>query len=254
MDYGLLKKYTRDLNVLLIEDDQEFRKELKELLLDIFPKVESAVDGLDGIERYKEYYNSSNKFYDLVISDIKMPNVNGIDLVKSIYEIHREQIVLVLSARNEFNYLLPLINLKIEHFFTKPINYSVFMENIFKICHVLYNKPIKESNLIKIDDQTFWNKKTKELNNESNIVDLTKKEMIFIDTLLKVHGRILTTDELILAIWSDNYDEKADIRNLKNLISRIRKKVPNLHIKNIYGMGYKADFSAINQGKMPYII
>jgi len=246
MDYGLLKKYSRNLNVLLVEDDKEFRKELCELLLDIFPNVTSAVDGLDGIQKYQEYYNSSNQYYDLVISDIKMPNLNGVDLVKSIYEINKEQAVIVLSARNEFNYLLPLINLKIEHFFTKPINYSSFIEKLFNVCHTLYTQSFKESSLVRINETLFWDKRIKKLTSNDVTVNLTKKEMILIDLMLKTNGRIHTVDELILAIWSDHYDEKADIRNLKNLISRIRKKVPSLFIKNIYGMGYKAEFSTTN--------
>ena len=56
MDYGLLKKYTKDFNVLFVEDDIDFRKEFFELLQDIFPKVTIAVDGLDALNKYKEFY------------------------------------------------------------------------------------------------------------------------------------------------------------------------------------------------------
>ena len=56
MNYGLLKKYTKNLNILFVEDDTDFRKEFSELLLDIFPKVTTAVDGLDALNKYKELF------------------------------------------------------------------------------------------------------------------------------------------------------------------------------------------------------
>ena len=132
MDYGLLKKYTKNLNILFVVDDVDFRKEFSELLLDIFPKVTIAVDGLDALSKYKEFYESTNGYYDLIISDIKMPNFDGVELIDAIYKIKKDQLVIILSARNEFSYLLPLVNLGIHQFFTKPIDYSTFLEDIYK--------------------------------------------------------------------------------------------------------------------------
>jgi len=246
MDYGLLKKYTKDLNVLFVEDDIDFRKEFFELLQNIFPKVTIAVDGLDGLNKYKEYHSATNKYYDLIISDIKMPNYDGIELVDSIYKINQDQVVVILSARSEFNYLLPLINLGIQQFFTKPIDYSSFIEDMMKICNKIYNNNLNDdSDIIKIDESLIWNKEKKILMENTTIIELTKKEIIFVDTILKNNGRIYTADELISTVWFEDFDINADIKNLKNIISRLRKKVPNLHIKNVYGMGYKADL-AIN--------
>lgn len=243
MDYGLLKKYTKDLNVLFIEDDIDFRKEFSELLQNIFPQVTTAIDGLDGLNKYKEHYAKTNKCYDLIISDIKMPNYNGIELVDSIYKINKDQIIVILSARSEFDYLLPLINLGIEQFFTKPIDYSIFLEDIFKICSKIYNNDnlSDKHNIVRIDEFLIWNKEKQKLLQDNKEIELTKKEIIFVDTILKNNGRICTADELISAIWFDDFDLNADIKNLKNIISRLRKKIPNLHIKNIYGMGYKAE-------------
>jgi len=244
MDYGLLKKYTKDLNVLFVEDDMDFRKEFFELLQNIFPKVTIAVDGLDGLNKYKEHHTATNKYYDLIISDIKMPNYDGIELVDSIYKINKDQIVVILSARSEFNYLLPLINLGIQQFFTKPIDYSSFIEDMLKICNKIYiNNLDDDSDIVNIDESLIWNKEKKKLMQNNTIIELTKKEIIFVDTILKNNGRIYTADELISTVWFEDFDINADIKNLKNIISRLRKKVPGLHIKNVYGMGYKADLS-----------
>jgi DNA-binding response OmpR family regulator len=241
MDYGLLKKYTKNLNVLFIEDDIDFRKEFSELLRDIFPSVTVSIDGLDGLNKYKQYHEDTNKYYDLIISDIKMPNYDGIELIDAIYKIKKDQTVVILSARSEFNYLLPLVNLGIHQFFTKPIDYSSFLDDIFKLCNQIYNNNLNEdSDIIRIDEFLIWEKKNKRLIQNNNVIELTKKEIIFVDTILSYNEKICTVDELINAIWFEEFDFNADIKNLKNMISRLRRKVPNLYIKNIYGMGYKA--------------
>lgn len=243
MDYGLLKKYTKDFNVLFVEDDIDFRKEFFELLQDIFPKVTIAVDGLDALNKYKEFYAQTNKFYDLIISDIKMPNFDGTQLVEAIYKIKDDQTIVILSARNEFKYLLPLVNLGIHQFFTKPINYSTFLDDIFKLSNQIYHLKLNDNkNVLRIDESLVWDIENKRLMQNNTEIKLTKKEIIFVDTILSNNGRICTVDELIDIIWFEEFDVNADIRNLKNIISRLRKKVPQLHVKNIYGMGYKADY------------
>jgi len=243
MNYALLKKYTNDIKVLFVEDDLDFRKEFSDMLLNIFPHVETAVDGIEGLKKYEAFYSHNKKYYDLVISDIKMPNCGGIELVEALYKINKKQVVVILSARSEFSYLLPLINLGIQHFFTKPIDYSNFLDDILIISKKIYNNNVNHNrHLVSITQTLIWNKEQKKLSNNKTTIELTKKEILFIDTILKNHGRIYTANELISIIWLEDMDANADIKNLKNLISRIRKKIPALGIRNIYGMGYKADF------------
>ncbi|MDZ7817863.1 MAG: response regulator transcription factor [Aliarcobacter sp.] len=239
MNYGLLKKYTKNLNILFVEDDTDFRKEFSELLLDIFPKVTTAVDGLDALNKYKELYESTNSYYDLIISDIKMPNLDGVELIDSIYKIKEDQLVIILSARNEFNYLLPLVNLGIHQFFTKPIDFSTFLEDIYKLCNQIYHNNLNNNtDIIKINESLIWDKKKRKLTENDKAIELTKNEISFVETLLNDNGKICTVDKLLDIIWADEFDLVPDITHLKSLIYRLRKKAPGLHIKNIYGMGY----------------
>ncbi|WP_421715245.1 response regulator transcription factor [Arcobacter arenosus] len=243
MDYGLLKKYTRNMVVLFVEDDTDFRKEFTELLQDIFPKVETAVDGMDALNKYKEYFKETNSYYDLVISDIKMPNFDGIELVDSMYKIKKDQKVVILSARNEFKYLLPLVNLGIHQFFTKPIDYSTFLDDMFKLCNEIYhNNKNEDTNIVRINETLIWDKDKNKLIENDKIIELTKNEIRFVKTILNNNGKICTVDELINTIWFEEFDLNPDITHLKSLIYRLRKKVPGLHIKNIYGLGYTAEY------------
>jgi DNA-binding response OmpR family regulator len=171
-----------------------------------------------------------------------MPNLNGLQVLNNIYEMNPNQAIIIISAKDDSHYLIPLLNLGITYFFTKSIDYSLFIKTLSKICKKLsMDNQTKENNdIIKINDLLFWNKHKKELINNNKIIHLTKKEILLIERILKHRGRIYTVEELVLTIWNDDYMiTDINIQNLKNLISRVRKKVPNIKIKNIYGLGYK---------------
>ena len=241
LDYELLKNYSKNISILFVEDDKDIRNETKELLEEIFPIVHLAVDGKDGLDQYSDFYKEHKYYYDLVLSDIKIPNMNGIELIKKIYEQNNKQIVLVLSAHNENEYLMELINVGIRQFILKPLNYNNFLDVIFKINREIYSEKNSEkiSEFIKLSLELSWNKKTKELIKNNKEIKLTKKESLLISLLLKCPEKTYTNEEIIFILWSDDFDKSPDITNLKNIISRLRKKVPDLNIENIYSFGYK---------------
>ena len=78
LDYALLEKYSKDISILFVEDDLSIRTEIKELLEEIFSIVYVAVDGKDGLEKYLDFYKKNSVYFDLVLSDIQMPNMDGI--------------------------------------------------------------------------------------------------------------------------------------------------------------------------------
>jgi DNA-binding response OmpR family regulator len=241
LNYALLEKYSKDISILFVEDDLSIRTEIKELLEEIFSIVYVCVDGKDGLKKYLDFYKKNGIYFDLVLSDIKMPNMDGIELIKAIYKENSNQIVLVLSAHNESEYLMQLINLGIRQFILKPLDYNNFLDVIFKINKDIYFEKNKEktSDLIKLSDSLFWNKKTQELIDNNKVVKLTKKELILLSLLLKYPEKTNNNEEIISTVWADDFDKNPDIANLKNIISRLRKKVPSLNMENIYSFGYK---------------
>ncbi|AXX95267.1 response regulator transcription factor [Arcobacter ellisii] len=243
IDYISLEKYGKKISVLFVEDDENIVKEMGFLLGDIFDKVDIAIDGKDGLSKYNEYYKSNEEFYDLIITDIQMPNMNGIDLIKNIYKINPLQKVIVLSAYNEKDYLMELINVGISQFILKPIDYNTFLDVIFKISKEIYEtkykKDSKVSLFIKIDDELIWNKELKQLTYKEEILKLTKKELYLVELLLKYPEKTYSNEEIISYLWRDDFESQGDISNLKNIISRLRKKIPLLNVENIYSFGYR---------------
>lgn len=251
IDYIALEKYGRELSVLFVEDDECILKEMTFLLGDIFTKVDSGFDGIEGLSKYNEYFQTNEKYYDLLITDIRMPNMNGIELIKNIYSINPSQKVIVLSAHNESEYLMELVNIGIAQFILKPIDYNNFLDVIYKVSKMIYENKLLNNNekkeispFINITDELIWNKELKQLFLNNNIFKLTKKELHLIELLLQVPEKTYTNEEIMFALWNDDFDTIPDIANLKNLISRLRKKLPNLNIENIYGFGYRLNIKS----------
>lgn len=245
VDYIFLEKYTKDIEVLFVEDDEAIRKETKELLEDIFQKeISIAKDGAEGFEKYMDYYEQNNRYFDLIITDIQMPKMNGIELSKKIYKQNSQQALIVLSAYNDSEYLMELINLGISQFILKPLNYDNFVDVIYKVSKKIYfnlNDEAKEEEKteIKLSDDLYWDTQIKQLKRDGELLKTTKKESLLLELLLKSPEKTHTNEEIIVHLWSDDEDKSPDITNLKNILTRFRKKIPDINIENIYSFGYR---------------
>ena len=84
-----------------------------------------------------------------------------------------------------------------------------------------------------------WNKEIKKLTINDKDIKLSKKELLIIDFLLQITEKTRTVEELISYVWQDETYSSPDVVNLNNIISRLRKKIPEVDIENVYGFGYK---------------
>jgi YesN/AraC family two-component response regulator len=129
-----LKEYGSIYQVLYVEDDALIRSQTLTFLRRFFSNVDVAEDGALGLEKYKNFE------YDIVITDINMPNMNGIEMIEKIKEIDEGQIILVTSAHNDSENLLRLINLNIMRFILKPFDFKQFLIMLYRVVEELYTK------------------------------------------------------------------------------------------------------------------
>ena len=123
-----LMKLSQNLTVLYVEDDLMQREEIAEILHDFFKVVILAKDGQDGLEKFLSYKDESGSYPDLVITDISMPKLTGIEMSQKILEHNSEQVIIVFSAYNDANYLLDLINMGIDSYLVKPMRSEPFLQ------------------------------------------------------------------------------------------------------------------------------
>ncbi len=133
----MVYSHSKDMNVLYVEDTEDVRKSTTEMLEEYFLTVDAAVDGRDGAERYKKYYAEHKCYYDLVVSDIEMPGLNGIELSEMILEMNNDQIIIIISAHSEPMYLFELINLGISSFLAKPIKIKQLNRILYRVSRLI---------------------------------------------------------------------------------------------------------------------
>lgn len=121
-------RFSQKLSVLYVEDDDNLRDEMGALFKPFFQTIDIALDGLDGLDKYH------NNKYDIVITDINMPRMNGIDMIASIREIHPEQKIIAISAHNESEILINLIEHGVSSFILKPILLQNVLTVFYPVC------------------------------------------------------------------------------------------------------------------------
>lgn len=116
-----LKEAAQGVSVLYVEDEKELRENTIRLLSNFFSAIDYAENGKEGLDRYK------SKSYDLVITDINMPVMNGVQMVRKIRAMDQKQLISVISAHDEASYLLELINLGVDSFVLKPVDVDLLL-------------------------------------------------------------------------------------------------------------------------------
>ena len=238
-DPNNIKKYTGELSILFAEDHEELRKTTTNILKSIFKTVDSCVDGEDALNQYIKYKNENSAYYDLVLSDIQMPKMDGIELTKNIYEKNPNQSIIILSAYDETNYLLKLINLGIEQFIKKPIDYQELLNaflNVSKKIALSENTYIPKESII-LSKNVLYDLDSKAIISDEKSIYLTKFEIIFLELLSSKMSKIYSNDEITLHFAS--LEENIDSSNIRKLVSKLRKKLPEHSLESIYGIGYK---------------
>ncbi len=234
-----IKQYTKDLSILFVEDHTELRLDTTEILKSFFKTVDSCENGQLALEKYIGFQKETEHYYDIILSDIHMPIMDGIELTEKIYEINSSQAIIILSAFDETKYLLSLINLGIEQFIKKPIDYQELLASFLSVGQKIQqkNRIPKGNENLQLGENIFYDINAKSLSVNNENVYLTKYEIIFIELLSAQFGKIYS-NENIVAYYND-LEETIDPANIRKLVSKLRKKLIENCVESIYGIGYK---------------
>jgi len=231
--------YTKKMTILFVEDHEELRADTTDILKSFFKTIDSCSNGKEALEKYLKYKEDNSSTYDIVLSDIQMPIMDGIELTKRLYEINPSQTIIILSAYDETKYLLSLINLGIEQFIKKPIDYQELLGTFLNASKKITQNYVKGENTttIELSNNFTYDINSKSLNNGTKNIYLTKFEIIFIELLTSNLGKIYSNEDIVLHYSS--LEENIDSANIRKLVSKLRKKLPQDCLESIYGIGYK---------------
>ena len=153
-------KYTSKLKLLYVEDNSDARTATLSILEEFFDDIIIAVDGEDGFDKFNK--NS----IDLIITDINMPRLSGIEMLKKIRKFDKEISVLILSAYNETGYFMDSIKLEVQGYLIKPIDIEQFSATLNKVVEKFMLKDSAQRNL-------SFLKQYQELTDRSSIISKT---------------------------------------------------------------------------------
>ncbi|MDD2368356.1 MAG: response regulator [Sulfuricurvum sp.] len=122
-----LKAISSSISILYVEDDAALQKSVVDYLRLIFPQVDTASNGEEGLIAFRK------KIYDIIITDIQMPHMNGLEMIKAIKEIVPEQEIIITTAFSEVPYLLDALSLHASGYLVKPIDFDDINLILFKI-------------------------------------------------------------------------------------------------------------------------
>jgi len=151
---------SKKLKLLYVEDNKEARESTLLILEDFFESVVVAVDGADGLEKFK------NNNIDVVITDIHMPKLNGLEMSEEIKRINLNMPILVLSAYNDSQYFTQSIKIGIDGYLLKPVDMQQFLAVLEKV-----TKKIKLEK--EVQDNIHFLKQYQAATNNSSIVSKT---------------------------------------------------------------------------------
>jgi len=223
-----MSRILKNLTVLLVENNSDSKKIIYDILIDNFEKVITAQNGDEGLKKFKKYNPN------MVITDVFMPIIDGLDMAKCIKEISKDTPIIILSTHCEKETLLKAIDVGIDKFLIKPIIPGDFLETIENVAK---NK-IETTNIIKIGNGYSFNKIKRVLIREGVEISLTKKELAFVSLLIKRFGSLVLHDEIKSVVWVGESVTEAAIRTF---VKRVRDKVGSSFIKNVPGLGYKIE-------------
>ena len=155
VDLKSLKELTKNLKVLYVEDDVYIGQTMVQYLEKFFSVVVYAANGLEGLQKYQ-----LQKF-DIVITDLSMPKMNGLDMLEQIKELNESQAVLITTAHSESDYMFGAIKAGIDGYILKPFDFTQLNHELFKISQKL--QKFGENEKYKLHLQEMVEKKTSEL-------------------------------------------------------------------------------------------
>ena len=215
----------KELNLLFLEDNIEFAQNTVETLKLYFNKIYHHTKIEDALKTFK------TEDIDIIISDIKLGDENGLDFIIAVRELDKDIPIIVLSAHKDEEFLFKAIPLNIQSYELKPLSYMKLISLLNKISSKFeFNKSVSIGKSLKYDYMT------KVLYENSKTIKLTKKEILFIELLIKTKNRMLTNDLIQKEVYKESVMSDAAV---KNLLFRLRKKVDEDFIKTISNVGYR---------------
>lgn len=219
------------MRILIIEDEEDLVYALKKGLNKLGYIVDTIDDGREGLELF--HINE----YDLVVLDLNLPSMDGLEILSKIRENNEECKIIILSARSSFEHRIEGLDMGANDYLVKPFDFG---ELTARIRSLLRRKFIQQNTRIKYNNIILDTSMRCIFNEENEKINISPKEFAIFEYLMINRGRPIKSEEIIEHIWSE--DDNMFSNSVKVHISTLRKKLSQYCedeiISNVRGAGY----------------
>lgn len=216
-------------SILIVEDDKTIRDYLKDLLLENRYSVKVASTGIKGMELAEKYQP------DLVILDLKLPDIRGEEFCTKIKKLMPETVVIMLTASDSPESVVNGLNVGADDYMTKPF----VSEELLARIKTRLRKAGDDNTIIKIGDLTL-DRNLFEVKRGDEVINLTPQELKLFEYLLENKNRVLTREMILSKVWQ--YSPDIESRVVDVYIGYLRKKLEKKDgptvIHSVRGFGY----------------
>jgi len=221
------KPYT----ILYVEDEKTIRERYTEFLRRYFTSVYAAKDGVEAYYIYKKVKPH------IMLIDIVIPKLNGLDLLKKIRLSDQNTKAIITTAHTDTKHLLKASELKLTKYLVKPVTIDELKMALSIAENELQSFQINPLKRVHFNENYVWNYDSDELSRDGVVIAMTNKEQAFLLLLLEHPNKVISYDKIVEVMWANTHNDKQD--SLKTIVKNLRKKLPKDVIKNIFGVGFK---------------
>lgn len=226
------------MKILIIEDEPELRKSMKQYLHQEGYVIESASDYSKALEKIEVYD------YDCILVDITLPQGNGLDLIKQLKQNHSKAGIIIISAKNSSDDKIMGLDLGADDYLAKPFNLA---ELNSRIKALIRRRNFDGNKLIEVNEITIIpEERAVKVHNEP--VNLTAKEYDLLLFFVSNKNRVVSKNAIAEHLWGDDSDQIDShdfiYVHLRNLRKKLAEKGCVDYVQTIYGIGYNFKISA----------
>ena len=219
-------------SILYAEDDDKIREKYVKFLKMYFKNVYKAIDGQEALDLYEKYNP------DVIILDINMPIIDGLQVAKTIRKKDKQVQILMLTAYSEKEKLLLAIELSLIKYLIKPIQ-TFELEEIIVNCIDTLEADINKEDLVVLDGEFIWNKAQNSLYKNNEMIKLTQKELLLLKLFCSNPNQTFSNIDIMNYVWEDDIQSDFNTNKLRVLFSKLKTKLAFNLFDSIYNVGYK---------------
>jgi DNA-binding response OmpR family regulator len=209
------------VKILILEDNERLINVMKMALEKESYKVDTFIDGDEALAVLDNGYNC-------FILDINVPNIDGISLLELLRINHKDTPVIIISSNHDLEKVQKSYELGCDDYIKKPFYILELVQKVKKLCVI-------QRRFLKFDEVYEFDFINHILYKDKEEIELTKKEILFLELFSKNLHHVASYEEISEYVWEG---DDTNLTNIRAMIKRLRKKIPNDSIVITKGMGY----------------